>query len=272
MDVVRSLKADVVHTLHELLHGVNPFVRVFKNAFELFRDRRLHEMSIIICADDSRAHDRRLYNAPCEDDVAVIVPDGHNNDLSLPRDIVLRTRSDAVQRIDECSRVYEPLHYVLMFPDGRFGWNPGFKDRNDRAVTLKRYAMDKLAVRNKVVSNPHHYGRLFMQYACDLWVRMEQHRLRYFTLPDVQRKLRCEVLQVCLCCCGIVSFCGYFLLFRALLMQWLAMVAKKCEAEILDGRLFCLRRFVEVGAICLSGIKMPWHAFGSSGNLTCSSR
>ena len=38
------------------------------------------------------------------------------------RDIVLHTRSNQLQRINENHRYYDAMHYVLMFPQGDVGW------------------------------------------------------------------------------------------------------------------------------------------------------
>lgn len=193
--------------IHDVLHAENPRVRMFRYAYELYRTEDVRDLAIVLCADESRLLDRRLYNAPEDGDVAVIVPDGNASCVSCPRDIVLRTRSNAVQRIDETNSTYEPLHYVLLFPRGGFGWHPGYRDVNGRPVTMMGYASHRLCVRRMDASNPHHFGRLFLQYVTDMWVRMEQWRLRYFETDEFAKKLRIEQMQVGLCCCGVGGLC-----------------------------------------------------------------
>ena len=39
--------------------------------------------------------------------------------------VVLRMRNGAHYEIDEVNRAYDPLHFVLLFPCGDYGWRPG---------------------------------------------------------------------------------------------------------------------------------------------------
>lgn len=39
--------------------------------------------------------------------------------------VLLRMRDGALYEIDEINRAYDPLHFVLLFPCGDYGWRPG---------------------------------------------------------------------------------------------------------------------------------------------------
>ncbi|RIA79292.1 hypothetical protein C1645_841042 [Glomus cerebriforme] len=70
-----------------------------------------------------RSHDARRYNAPAASDVAAImVGDGYEIEPSN-RDIVLNLCNGTLQRISELHPSYDPLQYVLLFPNSDNGWH-----------------------------------------------------------------------------------------------------------------------------------------------------
>ncbi|GAA0147543.1 hypothetical protein LIER_07216 [Lithospermum erythrorhizon] len=69
--------------------------------------------------------DQRTYNKPTSTEVAGIwieneAGDYNNSDLS---DIRVYTKSGRSHRVYYYYECYDPLHYVLMFPNGEPGWN-----------------------------------------------------------------------------------------------------------------------------------------------------
>lgn len=191
-----GLRQDSIKEVQRILRRCNPYVGVYKGAYEVFKREKLANLCISINTDCTRM-DVRRYNAPGSEDVAVIIPDGGTDEVvRLERDIVVRLQGGGLVRVDETWSCYEPLHYVLMFPFGTQGWGRGYKDSNGRKVTLMEYCQYRLAVRSLSFSVPHSYGRLFMQYVTDMWARLEQDRLRYFKTSGAQRKLRVELYQV----------------------------------------------------------------------------
>ncbi|KAG2210809.1 hypothetical protein INT45_013594 [Circinella minor] len=88
-------------------------------------------------------------------------PDAQNNGESVSnRDIVVRSRADSLQHINEAHRHYDALHYVLIFPEGDEGWTITSRSNNE---TITQYTVDMYA---KMESN-----RL-------LYIRLNQSRLR----------------------------------------------------------------------------------------------
>jgi hypothetical protein len=70
--------------------------------------------------------DRRQENLLTSNKVAAILTDEFNG--ASRRDIVLavrnpRGREPALARIDPTHAAYMPLHYVLLFPSGDYGWH-----------------------------------------------------------------------------------------------------------------------------------------------------
>ena len=95
------------------------------------------EYRMVIHADrrPTTGHARR-YNRPESSEVAALIP-GPENGMVGNRDIVVSARGTAVndsERLRTISwdhRSYDPLAYVLLFPDGRDGWNHELRLRSD---------------------------------------------------------------------------------------------------------------------------------------------
>ena len=127
--------------------------------------------------------------------MAVILPGDGSEEHSDSRDIILHTRQGALQRIRDTACCYDPLHYVLLFPFGTFGWTPTLTALG-RKVTLLDYAAFRIAVRLHSSGRsilPHAFGRLFHAFIVDLWARIEQQRLLWIRLN--QRSIRAELYQ-----------------------------------------------------------------------------
>ncbi len=116
--------AVVMGELQDLLFWLNPYVRAYKQAHELMSSKPEHEHhSVFARLRVDPGNDPRVYNAPTADDIAVIVPETGDADVSEHRDIVLRLHSGEQTRISNLSSLYTPLHYVLLFPYGDHGWH-----------------------------------------------------------------------------------------------------------------------------------------------------
>jgi hypothetical protein len=119
-----------------MLRQVNPFVRRIQEA----ATRDAPNLVMRIC--DLAHLDRRRYNLPTAAEVAVFIPDEEAMVSARPREIVLRLRPvegetrPQLKFINEFSAVYDPLHFVLLFPRGDLGWSPEIGTRN-AAGTLR---------------------------------------------------------------------------------------------------------------------------------------
>ena len=75
----------------------------------------------------------RTYNAPQTSEVAAIIPGPESGPVG-DRTIVVRTRggrtgnnNEVLHEIKWNHRSYDPLSYVLLFPNGRDGWHSGLR-------------------------------------------------------------------------------------------------------------------------------------------------
>ena len=50
---------------------------------------------------------------------------------SNPRHTIIKGRDGNLQRISETHRLYDPLHYVLMYPTGEPGWQLDLKQNEN---------------------------------------------------------------------------------------------------------------------------------------------
>ena len=76
----------------------------------------------LICATGA---DRRRYNIPVANEVAMIIPDKYG--IASVRHIVFahrkRVNESEYQVISSSHAAYTPLHYTLLFPYGEHGWH-----------------------------------------------------------------------------------------------------------------------------------------------------
>ena len=114
------------------------------------------------------------------------------------QDVVLRPRAAAdgrnLQRISECHRAYEPLHFVLLFPLGTDGWHPQLQQQPPvRKLTSLQYSAYRLQTREAEDDSLMRAGRLLQEYCCMAFARVETQRLVW--AANNQRQLRADLYQ-----------------------------------------------------------------------------
>lgn len=114
-----TLDPVLIEQLQDLLHEHNSYVQSFKSAMESL-DLSTEEFKVVIKADSTPAdgHAGR-FNEPAVNEVATVM----SGETSDRRDIVLRTRSEELNRICETHRSYDALQYPLIFCSGEDGNN-----------------------------------------------------------------------------------------------------------------------------------------------------
>ncbi|OSC97182.1 hypothetical protein PYCCODRAFT_1351447, partial [Trametes coccinea BRFM310] len=187
-----NLREDTLAVLQDILLASHQYAPVYKHAYEVlsqYDDSTDIAVRLAVIA----GRDRRRYNLPIADEVAVILPGtGEPAVESCGRDIVLHRRSGPLQRISETHPAYAPLHYTLLFPFGTHGWHWHLRLRGgQRRLTQTRFYAYQIQVRHQEFSTVLRGGRLFQQYIVDMWASSEQSRLRF--LRHNQRTLRAAV-------------------------------------------------------------------------------
>ncbi|KAF0304429.1 hypothetical protein FJT64_023721 [Amphibalanus amphitrite] len=189
----------LLEQLQVLLRQVNPYVQDFIHAAEL-PEEEVQQQRLVVSADARPAdqHPRRYNRAEGFREVAVLM-----DEEPVHQDIVLRRRADAegpfLQTVNETHRAFEALHFVLLLPFGTDGWQPDLRQavangRGDvRGVTLMQYYAHRLQLRPDLDDSLFRAGRLFQEYVCMAFARVETQRLLY--LARNQAGLRAELYQ-----------------------------------------------------------------------------
>lgn len=185
-EIFTDLNEETLRLIGTIMEEINPYAQVYKHASEVAQVRQ--DVALVIRSD--LGPDRRRYNAPTADQVAVIIPDNQN--VSHPRDIVLRMRQGPLQQISELHPSYVPLQYPLIFPRGESGWFGGMRNEANEKISLGKWAAFMLQIREQRRGNSllHLSGRLFQQFAVDMYAAIEQQRLLYCKLN--QTRLRAD--------------------------------------------------------------------------------
>ena len=122
---------------------------------------------------------------PEHGDVAVLAPGSSSQNTFGKLSVRMKLRGTGeLQSIDALHPAYDPLSYVLLFPEGSQGY---CEKLNVTPVEFYKY---HLQVRDK----ESHYnilmrgGRLSQQYACDMFAKIESYRLQWVKINQKQIK------------------------------------------------------------------------------------
>ena len=191
-----GLQRQCLHQLQQMLHDVNPYIKEYKHAAEVIRQAGDNAGEVRLVLKET-GRDPRRYNLPTTSDIAIIMPGsgeepGHR-DIALYRRASDDPSGHILKKINECHRMYDPLHYVLLFPHGETGWQIGIQlpgSKNKMSPML--FYSYKLMVRDEF-SILLHGGRLFQQYVVDMYAKVESGRLTFHRFN--QDTLHAELYQ-----------------------------------------------------------------------------
>ena len=140
----QQLSADVLQTLQQCIHSINPYVSSMKTIIEYSTSHP--EVKMIINAEKRPTGEHlRRYNLPSSSEVAVIM----SGEQISNRDVVLNARNGVLQRITEVHRSYDPLHYVILFPYGTNGYSLDVPHNHGQGnVTPVEFYRYRVQVRN----------------------------------------------------------------------------------------------------------------------------
>eukprot|EP01022_Parablepharisma_sp_SALTPOND_P030442 TRINITY_DN7629_c1_g2_i1.p1 TRINITY_DN7629_c1_g2~~TRINITY_DN7629_c1_g2_i1.p1 ORF type:complete len:1733 (+),score=72.80 TRINITY_DN7629_c1_g2_i1:935-6133(+) len=169
-----DLNREILQSLQDMLHNVNPYYSELKTLMEEMKDKAVEDYSIIIKAAPSVSP---AYNPPTVPEIAALLPIEY--DQADCRDILLYKRGGTVRRIDQNHISYDPLLYVLLFPHGDPGWYPDMKDLLGKSVTQMDYFSYRLQFRPHEGTPMHYACKLFQQYIVDCYAKIDQYRLNW---------------------------------------------------------------------------------------------
>ncbi|CAF1074549.1 unnamed protein product, partial [Brachionus calyciflorus] len=214
LDISQQLDKNIVFDIQNFLINNNPYIHQFIYAAKELRQNPFLDLSIVI--KDHNTKDDRRYNKPSSTEFAVIFDSNELSEDDCKRQVILRSKiTNKIKIICDTHHAYDPLHYVLMFPCGNFGWAPKkFKltknatdqnsfeinhegdefESNEKSrmfVSAMEFYSYKLQQRKN--SFLHLFGRLFHQYIVDMYVKIENSRINF--IRSNQDKLRTELYQ-----------------------------------------------------------------------------
>ncbi len=178
-----------------MLHACNPYASIYQIVVERLQGGAV-ELNFRLVND--RRTDLRHYNAPTTDEVGALMVGGDVDEADA-RDIVMRSSNGYFQHVSPLHSAYAPLHYVLLFLDGRNGWHDdiplngfqwdgsrfiqddenvvGGKRGSARVTMLQFYTyMLQHRVNEEWILRA---GRLLQQFIVDTYACTEQNRLKF---------------------------------------------------------------------------------------------
>ena len=100
----------------------NPFISKFKLASLKIKENPSLDLIINIITD--RNVDKRTYNKPTSNEIAVLIPSLCESSEPTNREGFVFEKNVVVKKINANLASYDPLQYVLMFSFGQQGWEP----------------------------------------------------------------------------------------------------------------------------------------------------
>ena len=218
-------KASIIDTIHQVLHANHPFIAQYKTAWERLNEQPANVDQIRLRLIDDPSKDRRRYNQPTANEIAILIPG--QGEAQSPRDIIIQRREGEYRysHISDTNGMYWPMHYPLFFPRGEIGWRENIphsrrgksilssydyaiclyakfitdvadeadNEEGDGKVTMREFAAFYLFPRARRFNIILHGRRLFQEYICDIWATAEQWRLLF--IQNNQAQLRMETVR-----------------------------------------------------------------------------
>ena len=108
--------------------------------------------------------------------------------------MILQKKGGGLQEINGMNPKGMPLHFVLLFPHGTYGWDSEETHEDGRRrITCREFYAFHLNVRNNMFGYVHMAGRLFQEWLCMAWVAVEDQKLLYQRLN--QKALRADTYK-----------------------------------------------------------------------------
>ncbi len=178
---------DMVYTM---LKKFSPIVNLIPG-YKMIKENLPERVLLVPTNKNSPTSDK-----PTSDDVALLV-----RDFGKITPVVIWTKSDSELKskvISNYNAQYEPLHYVLLFPEGDFGYRfqmprkPNEKKKtknNSKYLTIYQYNSYRVQRRKNDFEHLHYSGRLTHEYLIDLFFRWEQAQLYFYKTNQEKLKV-----------------------------------------------------------------------------------
>ena len=153
----------------------------------------------MLLKNQTNTNSDKVHRLPKPKDVAIIIPNRADNDQKKPRGVVLyksqedHPNGNKTVRISSLHPAYDPAAYPILYPLGNYGF--GVYENNTtngaRINTTKFYRYHMMERDDEPTL--HNCGRLYQEWLCDMYSKVEEERLSYHARNQLQ--LRGETLD-----------------------------------------------------------------------------
>jgi hypothetical protein len=195
---------NLINVIRNDIIRVNPFVKSLSQILDVTGVLRgncdhLPYFKMVLSDQAPNDHHPGRYNQPtCTQVAAIITGDEDNDDQPFQRQVVVHLRSrGSLTDIDSLHFSYDPLAYTLTHMHGEVGWSfnipkvkrdletfqPQF-NHSDKVTQMDYYSYRGQIRDKKTLCHIDQDillkgGTLMQQFWCDMWIKLEQYRLKY---------------------------------------------------------------------------------------------
>nr|XP_028964644.1 uncharacterized protein LOC114827138 [Malus domestica] len=197
-EAVEKLDHHVVDGLIKMLDECNEVIKLFRLAKDMIDEGSTSHLRLRLYGAQGN-HDAQ-YNLPVSDEIGGLIV-GDIGEFHTERDIIVKHRTNGLQRITKLHPKYMALQYPLLFPYGEDGykkglpWSPNYKGKKPKTGGVSMRAFMAYQIQNRPGHNDTLLkgGILFQQYLVDVYATLEEDRLDF--IKANQDSLRTESLN-----------------------------------------------------------------------------
>ncbi|EGG13209.1 uncharacterized protein MELLADRAFT_58373 [Melampsora larici-populina 98AG31] len=119
-----KIKKRITRKLQDIMHRVNPYAEVFRNANEILASE--DSMTIVLKSLAPGNRDAKTYNKPRPGDIAALVEEGSFIDAK-PRHIKVSRKDGKIIYMTDLHTPYLSLRYPLLLPYGSQQWDDNYQ-------------------------------------------------------------------------------------------------------------------------------------------------
>ncbi|CAN1769845.1 hypothetical protein LINPERHAP1_LOCUS11421 [Linum perenne] len=186
---VNDLSEQIIKELRDMFDEHNVLVKVFRYARDRLNVADVENVKLKLQAN--RISDRREYDLPIMDELAILIVDETGDDTYQP-DIIVQHLSNEMERVSFSHPSLMALQYPILFPHGEDGWHSSImlSDTQDplKCVSQCDFYAYRIQTRLRESTNLLISGKLFQQYVVNAYAMVEAERLDW--IKNNQKKLR----------------------------------------------------------------------------------
>lgn len=119
-----TLNSMILANLQMLLHEINPYSKIFKNARAVL-EQNPHSKIVLKSMAPGNRHDFKRYNRPNPSDIGAIFEGTGDLDIR-ERHVILHAHQGDFVRVSDMNTNYLGTRYPILFARGCQGWDPYF--------------------------------------------------------------------------------------------------------------------------------------------------